>query len=222
MIDAVIEAYRLKDQVRTGWRMRGVGDPESVADHSWGTAYLVLLFADEAGIDRAAALEVATVHDLAEAITGDVATRVREMNDAELASAKRAREEAAVHELTRAYTAPAADRVRARWREYEERATPEARFVRDMNLIDMCVQAYRYESDGRYDPDAPNRHFPDYVGLDEFFATTRPRLTTRLGRELFIGLVERYAALPRVAERGGARLTPGGPATGGDAPSRGR
>jgi putative hydrolases of HD superfamily len=214
MIDAVIEAYRLKDQVRTGWRMRGVGDPESVADHSWGTAYLVLLYADEAGIDRAAALEIATVHDLAEAITGDVATRVREMNDADVASAKRAREEAAIDELTRAYTPTAAERVRSRWREYEERATPEARFVRDMNLIDMCVQAYRYEADGRYDPDAPNPHFLDYAGLDEFFATTRPRLTTPLGHELFADLARRYAALPRVTARGGPRLDPQGPGDG--------
>lgn len=210
MIDAVIEAYRLKDQVRTGWRMRGVRDPESVADHSWGTSYLVLVYAAQAGIDRAAALEIATVHDLAEAVTGDVATRVREMHDAAVASAKREREEAAIAELTRAYPADAAERVRSRWREYEERATPEARFVRDMNLIDMCVQAYRYEAERRYDPDAPNPIFPDYAGLDEFFATTRPRLTTRLGGELFSELARRYAALPRVAGRGGLRLEPGG------------
>ena len=211
MIDAVIEAYRLKDQARTGWELRGVRGPESVADHSWGTAYLVLLYAGEAGVDRAAALEIATVHDLAEAVTGDVATRVREMNDADVASAKRAREEAAIDELTRAYPSAAAGLVRSRWREYEERATPEARFVRDMNLIDMCVQAYRYEADERYDPDAPNPHFPDYAGLDEFFATTRPRLATRLGGELFADLARRYAALPRVAERGGPRLEPDRP-----------
>ncbi|MFW6260032.1 MAG: HD domain-containing protein [Spirochaetota bacterium] len=210
MIDAVIDAYRLKNQARTGWVLRGVSEPESVADHSWGTAYLVLLYAGEAGVDRAAALEVATVHDLAEAVTGDVATRVREMNDADVASAKREREEAAIAELTREYSPDAAERVRSRWREYEERATPEARFVRDMNLIDMCLQAYRYEADGRYDPDAPNPHFPDYAGLDEFFATTRPRLTTKLGGELFADLARRYAALPRVAERGGLRLEPDG------------
>lgn len=210
MMDAVIEAYRLKDQVRTGWRMRGVRDPESVADHSWGTGFLVLLYAEQAEVDPGAALEIATVHDLAEAITGDVATRVREMNDADVASAKREREESAIAELTGAYTPSAAGRVRSRWREYEERATPEARFVRDMNLIDMCLQAYRYEADERYDPDAPNAHFPDYAGLDEFFATTRPRLTTQLGRELFADLARRYAALPRVGERGGLRLDPGG------------
>lgn len=208
MIEAVIDAYRLKDEVRTGWRMRGVSAPESVADHCWGTALLVLLYAEQAAVDRAVALEIATVHDLAEAITGDVATRVREMNDADVASAKREREERAIAELTAAYTPSAARRVRARWREYEARATPEARFVRDMNLVDMCVQAYRYEADERYDPDAPNADFPDYAGLDEFFATTRPRLTTNLGRELFTDLARRYAALPRVVARGGLRLDP--------------
>ena len=99
--------------------------------------------------------------------------------------------------------------VQQLWEEYEENATPVARFVRDMNLIDMCAQALRYEEAGRYDPVMPNRHFPDFQGMDEFFATTRPRLATAVGRELFDRLVERYSALPRVRERGGPRLESG-------------
>ena len=63
----LLRAYRLKEQVRTGWTLRGVTPAESVADHAWGTALLCLLFADEAGVDRAEATEIALVHDLAEA-----------------------------------------------------------------------------------------------------------------------------------------------------------
>lgn len=51
--------------------MRGVETPESVADHSWGTALLVLMCAP-AGLDVSRALAMATVHDLAEARVGDI------------------------------------------------------------------------------------------------------------------------------------------------------
>ncbi|MCK4515978.1 MAG: hypothetical protein KAU31_12010, partial [Spirochaetaceae bacterium] len=96
------------------------------------------------------------------------------------------------------------------WDEYEEATTPVARFVRDMNLIDMCAQALVYEGGGRYDPALENANFPEFEGMDEFFATTRPRLSTPVGRRLFDELSARYANLEQVRERGGLRLLPRG------------
>ena len=206
MIDALIQAYRLKDEVRSGWRLRGVADPESVADHSWGTAYLVLLYADEAGVDRRKAVEIAIVHDLAEAITGDVATRASRLADLNEKLEKGRREREAMRRLTSTYSRRSMEHVLALWDEYEAGRTAEARFVRDMNLIDMCLQAHLYESDGRYARHLPNDHFADFDGLDEFFATSAPRLQTAFGRELFAGAAERYARLPSVAARGGLRM----------------
>lgn len=201
MVESLLTAYLLKEQRRTGWSLRGVEHPESVADHSWGSAFLTMLYAAEAGVNRAHAVEIALVHDLAEALTGDVPTRVASLDDAGIADAKRAREERAMDELVRDMPADRARLVRARWEEYEARSTPEARFVRDMNLIDMCLQALVYERDGRYDPEAPNPDFPDYRGLDEFFATTEPRLDGALARELFADVRRRYLALPSVERR---------------------
>jgi len=51
MIGLALEAYRLKDTVRAGWVLRGIRDPESVADHSWGTALLCMIYGPSAGID---------------------------------------------------------------------------------------------------------------------------------------------------------------------------
>lgn len=202
----MVDAFRLKDEVRSGWVMRGVRGPESVADHSWGTAYLALVYCDAAGVDRARALEIATVHDLAEAVTGDVATRVAGLDEPEGVAAKRAREMAAIDRLLSEFPVSVAERLRRAWEEYEARETPVARFVRDMNLLDMCIQATIYETDRRYDDKAPNPHFPDFAGLDEFFATTAARLSTELGRRLFSLIVDRYAAIERVSRRGGPRL----------------
>lgn len=195
MIDALIQAYRLKDETRTGWQLRGIRDPESVADHSWGTAYLALVYADNAGVDRARAVEIAIVHDLAEALTGDVATRVTDMNNRLLLDEKRRNEYEAVVRLTARYEPQQADRVRSLWDEYEASESPEALFVRDMNLIDMCIQAFVYEREGRYDRTVPNESFPDFQALDEFFATTRPRITTSFGERLFLDVSRRYETL---------------------------
>jgi putative hydrolase of HD superfamily len=207
MLDFFIRALQLKNETRTGWVLRGVHDPESVADHSWGSAYLCLLYAAEAGVDRARAVEMALVHDLAEAVTGDVATRVVEMNDKKANADKRSREAAAMDELT-AVEAGTLRLVRELWEEYEAGATPAARFVRDMNMIDMCAQALTYETSRRYDTSAENSRFPDFAGMDEFFATTHPRLTTAVGRRLFDELRKRYELLEAVRERGGMRLDP--------------
>ena len=144
MIAAIAQAYRLKDETRTGWSLRGVADPESVADHSWGTAFLILLYAESAGVNRERAIEIALVHDLAEAVTGDVPTRVATMDQQDHADAKFHAESHAIRRLTSAYPPERADEVRALWNEYESRSTPEALFVVDMNLIDMCLKAYVY------------------------------------------------------------------------------
>ena len=215
MVELILRSLQLKEEARSGWVLRGVTGPESVADHSWATAYLCLLYAGPAGVDGCRAVSMAVVHDLAEAVTGDVATRVAEMSDPGVIAEKRRRETAGMQDLLTlgdgcAVDAGArTDTVQQLWEEYEESATPVARFVRDMNLIDMCAQALRYEEAARYDPVIPNHHFPDFQGMDEFFATTRPRLATAVGRELFDRLVERYSALPRVRERGGPRLESG-------------
>ena len=211
MLDSFLRALRLKEEVRSGWVLRGVHSPESVADHSWATACLCMLYAQEAEVDRARAAQMAVVHDLAEAITGDVATRVAAMDDRSIIVDKRRREVAAMDELfgnggaAPKGASPASD-LRELWDEYEESKTPVARFVRDMNLIDMCAQALVYEGAGRYDPAVENANFPNFDGMDEFFATTRLRLSTSVGRRLFDELSARYSDLDTVRKRGGLRL----------------
>src|SRR6056297_2108276 len=83
-LDALLDAYALKDERRTGWQLRGIDAPESVAAHAWGVAYLVLALGDRfrgelPDIDLDRALRLAVVHDVAEAETGDVATRARDV-----------------------------------------------------------------------------------------------------------------------------------------------
>jgi putative hydrolase of HD superfamily len=180
-LDALLTAYQLKDEQRTGWQLRNVADPESVAGHSWGVAFLTLAYADEAGVDADEALRLAVLHDVGEAELGDVPTRADPDHQPDVSAAeKEAQEKATVADLADAL----GDDLRGDWEQYEAKDTPEARLVKDMDLVDMCVQALLYEREGRYDPDA-DEAFSEYERLDEFFATAEPRLTTEVGRDLY-------------------------------------
>lgn len=191
-LDYLLRAYRLKEEPRTGWLLRGVADPESVADHTWGTALLCLLFAGDAGVDAHEAIEIALLHDLAEAEIGDVPSLADE-SARPIGEAEKARLEAkAMAHLESMWPAAVTARVRDRWQAYEDRGSAAALFVRDMNLIDMCLQALIYERDGRYDPEADLPAFTHHPHLDEFFASAEARLCTSFGRSLFAEVAEAY------------------------------
>src|SRR5690242_15589080 len=73
ILDLLGHAEALKRLPRTGWLHIGVQAPESVADHSYRIALLTLLVAaGEPALDLARALTIALVHDLPEAIAGDI------------------------------------------------------------------------------------------------------------------------------------------------------
>ncbi len=192
MIDlATLDAlYALKDHKRVGWQIRGIGDPESVADHSWGTALLCLLYAEAAGVDAERAVAMALVHDAAEALTGDVAARVDESDRTISLQQKQEDERAAIDRLFPA--GGSATPIRELWQQYEASAAAEARFVRDMNLVDMCLQALRYQRDQRYDTNARYASSGGFERLDEFFATAESRLCTPTGHELYRRIYREY------------------------------
>lgn len=191
-LDHAYEMIGLKDVQRTGWVLRGVRNPESVADHSWGTALLALLFLPEArradgDLDRDRVLAIAIVHDLAEVRTGDIPRRVDPGRDRIGAAEKAERERRALLDL-----AGSSGEISELWEEYEAGETLEARYVRDMNLVDMCLQALRYETEKRYDPEVGAEEFPDYPRMEEFFATAGPRFSTITGRDVYDELWRRY------------------------------
>lgn len=189
MIEGLIHALNLKDEKRTGWELRNIEDPESVADHSWGVALLTLLHSEEVGIEMEKALKMAVIHDIAESETGDFVTRdIDEKQEVEKEE-KEELEKKAVEKLSGLLNSPELQEL---WKEYEKRETDEAKFIKDMDLIDMCLTALKYEKESRYDPEEENENFQQYENLDEFFATTEPRIATLKGRQLFKEIRERY------------------------------
>jgi len=82
---------KLKCNTRHSWTSSG--RQESVADHSWRTAVMALLIADEfPGVDINKVVKMCLIHDFGEAITGDIPSFYKTDTDTE-------KEKAAVTDL---------------------------------------------------------------------------------------------------------------------------
>lgn len=139
MTEALLEALGLKELTRAGWVRAGVPHPESVADHSWGVAWLTLVLLP-GDLDLARALSYAVLHDLPEVRVGDITP-----SDGVHPADKHAAERAAMTDICSAL--PNGQALLATWNAYEGQADAEARFVRQLDKLDMALQAVRYGSD---------------------------------------------------------------------------
>lgn len=146
LINFCAELMRLKALPRTGWLLRGVREVESVAEHSYGVAFIAMLLADcarargrEVNVEKV--LRMALLHDVTEARTGDWPATIKPYFTAEALHAADAR-------IAQEMLAPLGDEYVALWREYEARATLEARIVKAADKLDLLFQAYEYERGG--------------------------------------------------------------------------
>jgi putative hydrolase of HD superfamily len=133
------QALALKALPRAGWLRAGVDRPESVAAHSWGVAYLVLALCPD-GLDLGRALAIAVIHDLAEVSTGDITP-----HDGVARAEKARREAIALARLVAPL--PRAESLVELWRELEEGSSPEGRFVKACDRLDMALQARCYAAE---------------------------------------------------------------------------
>jgi putative hydrolase of HD superfamily len=131
--ELLLEVLRLKELPRAGWLRVGINAPESVAGHSWGLAWLVLLLCPDE-LDRERALSLALVHDLPEILAGDITPHDN------ISAAEKHRLEAEAADRLFAQS----PRLRALWQEYADHATPESRLVHELDKLDMALQAIRY------------------------------------------------------------------------------
>ena len=66
LLDLLLELQTLDRVPRMGFVLRGVGDSESITEHSWHVLFLVWALAPRCdGVDPHRAVEMALVHDLA-------------------------------------------------------------------------------------------------------------------------------------------------------------
>jgi len=131
----------LKRTQRTGWAEVGVYQPESVADHTFRTAFLCMLYADMENLDPLKLLRMALIHDLPEAVIGDLMPSQKTTETKE-------NEKTAIHKILGLLPKTQMENYLAVWNEYEEGKTREAKAVRQLEKIEMALQAKEYKNFG--------------------------------------------------------------------------
>ena len=131
----------LKRTPRTGWVDVGVYQPESVADHTFRTAVLCMLYADIEALDPLKLLRMALIHDLPEAIIGDLMPPQKTTETKE-------HEKKAINQILNLLPKIPKEKYLAAWNEYQEGKTREAQAVRQIDKIEMALQAKEYEKFG--------------------------------------------------------------------------
>lgn len=134
----------LKLLPRTGWLQRGLQNVESIADHSFGVAALALIVGDlHPELDRGKLLATAVLHDMAEALIGDLPASASRLFGK---AAKHAAERKAMLELLGGL--PGADGYLELWEEYSQAASAEARLIKALDRLEMLAQTLAYERAG--------------------------------------------------------------------------
>ncbi|KAG5563837.1 hypothetical protein RHGRI_000139 [Rhododendron griersonianum] len=199
-IDFLSLCHRLKTTKRAGWVLREVRNPESIADHMYRMGLMALIASDLPGVDRdklgfllLLCIKMAIVHDIAEAIVGDITP-----SDGVPKQEKSRLEREAIDYMSKLLGGgQRAEEIGQLWTEYEENLSLEAKVVKDfdkvcgmlcisvhfvvdkadkLNLVipypfqvEMILQALEYETE-------------QGKNLEEFFQSTAGKFQTELGK----------------------------------------
>ena len=131
-LDFLALAEKLK--CRTRHCTNSQGDPETVAEHSWRTALMAQLLAPEfPGVDTGKVIRMCLIHDLGEAVTGDIPTFRKTRADEET-------EDRVVAEILSGLPEESRRELTALFDEMARLETPEARLFKILDKVEAVIQ----------------------------------------------------------------------------------
>ena len=144
IINIFYEFTHLKQLYRQGWLLRGIPAErcESVADHTLGVAVIAMLLteAHDQEINPLKVLQMALIHDFGEIYAGDI------VPSTEIDPQKHTLEKESVSRIFEKL--PNGQIYLDLWEEYEQGSSPEARFIRQIDKLEMALQASVLEHQG--------------------------------------------------------------------------
>jgi putative hydrolases of HD superfamily len=134
VLDFLRTAERLKDARRSAFTSEGKA--ESVAEHSWRLCLMALVLAgDLPDVDFARLVKICIIHDLGEAIGGDIPAP---RQDASAGKAEQERRD--LLELLQPLPAALQAEITELWDEYEAASTLEARLAKGLDKLEIILQ----------------------------------------------------------------------------------
>jgi putative hydrolase of HD superfamily len=169
-------AERLKDATRSGYTSEG--RPESVAEHTWRLCLMALLLAEHfPAVDFARLVRMCIVHDLGEAVGGDIPAPEQAGGEG-----KAAQERRDLLTLLDPLPARLRDEIAGLWDEYEAAATPEAKLAKALDKLETILQ----HTQGKNPPDFDYRfnlaYGTQYTADDPLIASIRRVLDEETAR----------------------------------------
>ena len=132
---------KLKDVKRTGWtRYPQIESVESVADHCFMVAFLALTIPLPENVNRERLIKMAIVHDTTESLVGDIVFEQGQSKDLAIFADKKEKENAAIRTLFAEHPQHIAS-----YDEYEALEKAEAKFLKELDKLEMAHQALQYE-----------------------------------------------------------------------------
>ena len=166
---------RLKTVTRSGWT--SAGQQESVAEHTWRLCLMaMLLYGTAPDIDFARLLKMCVIHDLGEAIRGDVPA------PAQVGVSKAVDERADLLELTAPLPEPLRREILELWDEYERATTPEARVAKGLDKLETILQHTQGRNPADFDYAFNLAYGQQYTAVDPVMAALRARLDEETAR----------------------------------------
>jgi len=133
----------LKKIKRSGWIDKSnISSPESVADHSYSMCMMSMVLSEIIDLDTEHIMKMANLHDLAESFVGD------NMPDKISYEEKVLLEDKAMRKIISKLPSLLRGKYLDIWNEYVDNSTDSAKFVHNMDKLEMAVQAKEYEFDG--------------------------------------------------------------------------
>lgn len=166
--------YNLKNLLRQGWLKKGIPENkcESVAEHTFAASVtaLILIHQYNFKLDLEKVLIMILIHDLGEVFAGDIIPDdFIEPND---------KFEKEINGLRKLFSKlNGGEKFIEIWKEFEEGATPEARFVKQIDKLEMALQANVYEKLEEKD-------------LTEFFDSTGNVINDKPFKDIFTELLK--------------------------------
>lgn len=145
-LDFLIQAGALKDTYRSG--LTDSGRLESTAEHSWRLSlWVIALEPYLQGYDIALMLKMATLHDLGEAVTGDVPATEQHGDQ----SVRQEAERQAVVSLTQPLDAELAGDIQGVAASYDAGQSREAALMKGLDKLETMLQHLTAEDPASFD-----------------------------------------------------------------------
>lgn len=148
-ISGVLEFLRAAEQLKRTFRSSwtSAGQPESVAQHTWRLCLMAMLFAPSyADVDFAKLVKICIIHDLGEAIGGDIPAV-----DQLPGTNKAVQERKDLQLLLQPLPMRLQQEITALWDEYEAAATPEAKLAKALDKLETIMQHNQGQNPADFD-----------------------------------------------------------------------